>query len=80
MIKRIKKISTRDLIQYLVKKLSFYVFKQEGSHIQLIQANNPRNDVTVPWRKEIGQGTLNSTFAQIGYPIQDFYAWCNKRR
>jgi predicted RNA binding protein YcfA (HicA-like mRNA interferase family) len=75
--KRIKKVSTRELIQYLVKKLMFHVFKQDGSHIQLIQENNGKNDVTIPLRKEIGRGTLESVFSQIGYPIQDFYAWCN---
>lgn len=78
MKKRIKKISTRELIKYL-GTLGFHIFSQEGSHVKLIQANNIKNNVTIPWRKELGQGTIDDVFHHIKHPIADFYQWLGVR-
>ena len=67
---RLSGISGRECVNAL-KKIGFYLKRQEGSHI-ILRLNNPFTQVVVPDHKELDRGTLRAIIRQSGISIDDF--------
>ena len=64
------RISGRDCVQAL-KKVGFYLKRQEGSHM-ILRRDNPFGQVVVPDHKELDRGTLRSIIRQSGLSVDEF--------
>lgn len=63
-------ISGRECVNTL-KKIGFYLKRQEGSHI-ILRLNNPFTQVVVPDHKELDRGTLQAIIRQAGISTDEF--------
>ncbi len=64
------RISGRECVKAL-KKIGFYLKRQEGSHMTL-RRDNPFGQVVVPDHKELDRGTLRSIIRQSGLSVDEF--------
>lgn len=74
-MKRLHKISTKKLLKFLHTK-GFRCWAKKGSHIILIQANTAKQ-LQIPYRKELGQKTLQNSLNKAGYSMKEFLAKTN---
>lgn len=64
------RISGRDCVKVL-KKVGFYLKRQEGSHM-ILRRDNPFGQVVIPDHKELDRGTLRSIIRQSGLSVDEF--------
>lgn len=64
-------LSGNDVIKAL-KKISYDVDHQKGSHIILRQNFSPYRRLTVPQHKEVAKGTLRTIIREAGLTIDEF--------
>jgi predicted RNA binding protein YcfA (HicA-like mRNA interferase family) len=63
-------VSGADTVAAL-KKIGFYVRRQQGSHI-ILRRDNPFAQTVVPNHRELDSGTLRAIIRQIGISVDDF--------
>lgn len=66
---KLPKVSGLECVKAL-KKLGFYVRRQQGSHI-ILRRNQPLTQVVVPAHKEIHKGTLRNIIKQVGLTVDE---------
>ena len=64
-------LSGIEVIKILCK-VGFRITRQSGSHIILINDENPKRTVVVPKHKELAIGTLLSIITQSGLSREEF--------
>jgi predicted RNA binding protein YcfA (HicA-like mRNA interferase family) len=63
-------ISGQECIKAL-KKDSFYVLRQRGSHL-ILRRDEPFAEVVVPNHQELDKGTLRAIIRQVGLSVDEF--------
>ena len=54
-----------------LRKLGFYLKRQEGSHM-ILRRDNPFAQTVIPDHKQLDRGTLRAIIRQIGLSIDEF--------
>ncbi len=67
---RLPRVSGRDCLKAL-GKLSYYLKRQEGSHM-ILRRDNPFAQVVVPDHRELDRGTLRAIIKQAGLSVDEF--------
>ena len=67
---KLPRVSGQDTVTAL-KKIGFYVRRQQGSHI-ILRRDNPFAQTVVPNHRELDSGTLRAIIRQIGISVDDF--------
>jgi predicted RNA binding protein YcfA (HicA-like mRNA interferase family) len=67
---KLPRVSGPDTVAAL-KKIGFYVRRQQGSHI-ILRRDNPFAQTVVPNHRELDSGTLRAIIRQIGISVDDF--------
>jgi predicted RNA binding protein YcfA (HicA-like mRNA interferase family) len=67
---KLPRVSGQDTVAAL-KKIGFYVRRQQGSHI-ILRRDNPFAQTVVPNHRELDSGTLRAIIRQIGISVGDF--------
>ncbi|MEI1374354.1 type II toxin-antitoxin system HicA family toxin [Nostoc sp. UHCC 0926] len=63
-------LSGQECIKAL-RKASFYVLRQRGSHI-ILRRDEPFAEVVVPNHQELDKGTLRAIIRQVGLSVDVF--------
>ncbi len=69
-------ISGQECIKAL-KKVGFYLKRQEGSHI-ILRRDEPFTQLVVPDHKELDRGTLRAIIRQAGLKVDEFINLLNQ--
>jgi predicted RNA binding protein YcfA (HicA-like mRNA interferase family) len=64
------RISGQECIKAL-RKIGFYVRRQEGSHL-ILRRDDPLAQLVVPDHKELDRGTLRAIIRQAGLSVDEF--------
>jgi len=71
--RRLPRLSGCEVVELLVRKFSFTVRRQRGSHVVLVKHVDDRKIVTVvPLRPELKLGTLLGVLELAGIAREDF--------
>jgi len=67
---KLPRVSGAEVVAAL-KKIGFYVRRQQGSHI-VLRRDDPFAQVVVPNHKELDSGTLRAIIRQVGLSVDEF--------
>jgi predicted RNA binding protein YcfA (HicA-like mRNA interferase family) len=69
-VSKLPRVSGREGVR-AIEKASFFVRRQEGSHI-ILRRNEPFAQLVVPDHKELDRGALRAIIRQSGLTVESF--------
>jgi predicted RNA binding protein YcfA (HicA-like mRNA interferase family) len=74
MNQRLPSLTAREVVRAL-EKAGFVLTRTSGSHARLVNAADPKRQVTVPMHAgDVKRGTLRAIVGQAGFSVSEFIA------